>query len=106
MSRVKPISPAEVLGVHDVPDEVRTVVNKLLVERYDGHNARLFRYEVVRQALAMMTKGGAIVSRSDFFERRWLEFEQLYKEQGWNVVYDKPDKRGDEYEPCWTFTIQ
>ena len=41
-------------------------------------------------------------SRDDIFRKHWLDFEELYKNAGWNVVYKTP-AIGENFEPYFNF---
>ena len=101
---VKPISPEEAKHAKQdvIPQAVIAVVNKLLKERFNGRSARLMQAEVLHEALACMRADGASVSEDDFFDRHWLDFEQLYRDAGWKVVYDQP-AYNESYEASWRF---
>ena len=100
----KAISPQE--AKHEkqdvIPDEVLQVVNLLLKERYNGNRVRIEQREVLEEALALMCANGAHVTRDEFFKRHWLDFEQVYRNVGWAVTYDKP-AYCESYSAHWVF---
>jgi hypothetical protein len=99
------ITPDEALHEkHNViPEAVLNVVNQLLRERWDNHTARITQAEVFKEAFAIMRADGANVTKDDFFKRHWLDFEQVYKNAGWKVEYDRPGYN-ESYEAFWVFS--
>lgn len=97
---VKPLAPHEVVAEKKrlIPEEVLTVVNKYLGERAVKGYARIDQEEIVRD----LVKAG--IRRSDIFAHHWLDFEEIYREVGWEVEYDKPVRwGGDTYDPHFKF---
>jgi len=43
------------------------------------------------------------VDRNKIFEMGWLDVEDAYRAQGWNVVYDRPGYC-ESYEASFIFT--
>jgi hypothetical protein len=80
----KPLSPKEAMNAHckSIPEFVIDTVNELLSKRVrsDG-SARIYQDEI---QLAMR-------KYSTTFNIKWLDFEPLYREVGWDVVYNKGD---------------
>ena len=83
-----PITPSEVksLKLTGIPDQVINVVNELIVANWSNHTNRA----VVKQddILTRLTTGET--TRQDIVSAGWLDFEDLYRKQGWIVSYDKP----------------
>lgn len=79
MEKVKPITPDEV--VHEIPDVIISVVNKLISEKWDGYKAHILQEEILERLE---------IPRDKVFEKHWLDFESIYRDAGWSVIYDKP----------------
>ncbi len=97
---IKPLAPDEVAGEkkRQIPPEVLATVNKYLGERAVRGYARIDQEEIVKDLV------DAGLKRSDIFKHHWLDFEEVYREVGWNVEYDKPVYwGGDTYEPHFKF---
>ncbi len=96
---VKPLSPAEARATHakTIPDAVIRAVNNRLVNAGDA--ARV----VIRQDELVEELENAGLNRKQIFDQHWLDFEDLFRAQGWKVVYDKPGFN-ESYEATWTFT--
>jgi len=82
-----PISPDEVSAVKSLsfPDEVIEVFNALIAENWTGSSARVLQSEAVSRIAASLG-----ISRQACFDLNYLDVEDLYRDQGWEVDYDKP----------------
>lgn len=82
---VKPITPKEVAsGQEEIPDIVIETVNQYLQSR--GGSRRI----VLKQKTLLQRLEEQGLSRTDIFDKGWLDFESLFEEAGWDVTYDKP----------------
>jgi hypothetical protein len=83
---VKPISPKEVAGAKKaaIPEIVYMVFNEMIVENYCNGQAIVKQDEAVKR---MVELG---LSRKDIFDKGWLDVEDVYKIEGWKVLYDRP----------------
>jgi hypothetical protein len=99
--KVKPFTPAEAqAAVADViPGFVVKAVNTLLAQKVGIglYPAVRFTRSEVEAAIRMAGRidGGSI-------DPNWLNFESMYREQGWKVEYDKPGYN-ETYEAFWVF---
>lgn len=69
-----------------IPREVFAAVNKLLVERLSGDRASILQRDIV----AEIEKLNPEFTEGKLVDNHWLDFEDAYRDAGWNVVYDKP----------------
>ena len=91
---VKPIKPSEVVKEVNIPDFIIEAVNKLIKEKWNGFEAKIYQDDIleivaVRQKDPDAEDDGR-PTREEVFKNHWLDIEDLYRKQGWNVVYDKP----------------
>jgi len=95
---VKPFSPDDVKAnkVNVIPDEVIEAVNQLLTENFSDGRATIKQKDIVSRAKGMMR-------RATNFDNRWLDFEDVYRAQGWDVHYDKPGYC-ETYDAFFEFT--
>ena len=98
---VKPISPNEVK--HVIPDLIIEAVNKLIQEKWDGKRAVIKQCEILDRIVNTNQDSPNYLTRGEIFEKHFLDFENLYRAEGWNVDYDKP-AYCETYEPYFTFT--
>lgn len=89
--KVKPITPDEV--VHEIPDVVIEVVNALIKEKWNGQKSHILQEEILERLS---------IPHDEIFEKRWLDFEHIYREAGWFVIYDKP-AWDEDYKPYFDF---
>ena len=85
--KVKPIKPDEIVELKKVviPTEVIETVNILLAQKFCNGYATILQEDIVD---ALIVRTGWT---SDFiFDNNYLDFEDIYREAGWKVVYDKP----------------
>jgi hypothetical protein len=82
----KPIKPSEV-GTHQkaiIPAAVFDAFNAEIAANFSNGSARVQQADIV----ARLAVGG--VSRDEVFKRGWLNVEEAYRAEGWDVTYDKP----------------
>ena len=105
---VKPISPKEIGSVKSkiFPPEVLEAVNELIAENYTNGRAEVDQKDLVERILLKMNGNVPsemrIVKRREVFDKGWLNIEEIYREQGWQVSYDKPGYNED-YEAYFVF---
>jgi len=94
----KPITPAEVTSkkLANIPDRVIEAFNTLIAKHYDGRSATVKQDEVLA---AIVTDE---ITRSMVFENHWLDVEDIFREAGWDVEYDKP-AYNESYPATFTF---
>lgn len=99
MSKVKPISPDELIAQKkkEFPEVVIEVVNRLVKEKWNGKQAVVMQADIVRGIL-----GNSKYNKNEIFEKNLLDFEDIYREQGWKVTYDKP-AYCESYDPYFLF---
>ena len=85
---MKPIAPKDMIRLKSelIPEKVIEVWNDVIVSNWDGFKAHFKQDEVVE---ALLYRGVA-ATRSEIFENSWLDVEEIYREKGWKVTYDKP----------------
>jgi hypothetical protein len=84
---VQPITPGEVvlLKGKQIPTGVIRAFNEMIAMRWNGHSATIQQPEIVSAIQAMLN-----CERDKIFDNGWLEVEEIYREAGWEVEYDKP----------------
>lgn len=100
---IKPIKPDEVVGFKlpekIIPEEVIESVNELIARNWQGKSARLDQYTLVDLIKTKLK----LIDDKLIYENRWLDFEDMYRESGWNVVYNKPAYY-ETFSPSFMFT--
>lgn len=97
---IKPITPNEVLSAKasKIPDEVIAEFNELIANDWNGHRS------VVRQnEICTLVAKRLDVKRQTVFDNKWLDVEDIFRQAGWKVEYDKPGYN-ETYEATFTFS--
>lgn len=84
---VEPIKPSDipVAKQNAIPDFVIEVVNDMLARRFTNGRAVIKQNEIVSELVANHGVTTDMIFRLDY-----LNIEEIYRAQGWKVVYDKP----------------
>lgn len=87
IGRVKPISPGDIAEQkkRNLPDEVIETWNRMIAKTFSSGYACIKQEDVVKE-LSKTLK----VPEGHIFKEGWLEIEDLYRQAGWTVEYDKP----------------
>lgn len=101
MSTVKPFSPDQALAnkANVIHPKMIEVVNNLLSKHYNGSSCRIYQNEVMD---AFLTATNHEYTREEVYNNKWLDFESVYRENGWKVSYDKP-AYCETYEAAYVF---
>jgi len=81
MKRGRPIAPSDIS--ENIPGVVFDAFNELITKNYTNGRARLIQKDVVK--LIKENLGD-----EEQFNYDWLNIEDAYREEGWEVKYDKP----------------
>ena len=86
-----PLTPIEVRAKHveSIPGFVIEAFNQLLVNKskVNSKSTTITQDEAMELVLKLAPIG---TSRSDIFEKGWMDIEPIFKAYGWTVEYDKP----------------
>ena len=80
-----------------IPEEVYTVFNDLIVENWDGRQAKVLQTDAATRVARALD-----IPRDKVFERRLLDVEAAYQKEGWVVSFDKP-AYNESYEAFFVF---
>lgn len=95
----RPITPSEAAAAApDVPGWVLDVFNELIASRIRGGDGRAVF--TARHAAAKIAEAGGI-TKSEVYERGYLDVERLFRAAGWDVHYDQ-----QSYEATFTFEVR
>src|SRR4051812_37723826 len=97
---VKAISPSQVPAeklASVFPDLVIQTWNRIIAKKFTAGRAHIGQDEIA-DAIAEATG----VTRREVFDNHWLDVEEIYRAQGWEVEYDKP-AYNESYEANFTF---
>jgi hypothetical protein len=107
---VKPFSPADARGhkIANIPPVIIECVNELLALEISGQGyASITQDELVERILS---KGATVeirgvthtITDDMIYQNNWLDFEPLYRQEGWTVTYDKPGYN-ETHGASWLF---
>lgn len=98
----KPITPDEVTKIKKTifPDEVFDAFNELIAKNFNGRSATVKQKDVVT---LIVEKSHDAFSRQQVFDNHWLDVEDVYREFGWKVEFDKPGYN-ETYDAFFKFT--
>lgn len=97
----RPVSPNELTNFQreQMPVEVIETFNEMLAENVIEGYGTVKQKEVIDR---LVTKG---LERALIFQRGWLNVEEIYREAGWKVEYDKPGYN-ESYDAYFKFTAK
>jgi hypothetical protein len=97
---VKPITPSEIIEnlKEIIPPVVIQAVNNLLAKNYRGDWTVIFQDDIISEIIRL----DGSYTRNQIFDEKMLDFEELYRKNGWSVEYDKP-AYSEDYAPKFTF---
>jgi hypothetical protein len=95
---VKPVTPDDVVALKSkiIPNVIIETFNEAIAKNFNGEHSTVFQHEIV----AMLV--GKDFTIEEIFKNRWLDVEDIYRDAGWKVYYDKP-AYDESYEPSFTF---
>ncbi len=96
---VKPITPDELGSVRlqSFPPEVIKVFNGLITQEFQNGRAVIVQEDV----LDILDRVG--IPRATVLEKGYLNVEEIYRDAGWSVKYDKP-AYNETYHATFTFS--
>lgn len=97
---VKPISPDEVVQKKKTsfPDFVLEAFNELITKNFHGNSATIKQDDVVDLIVSKSS-----MDRQSIFDAHYLDVEDVYRDAGWKVKYDKP-AYCETYAATFTFS--
>ncbi len=105
MSEVKPITPQEAKSNHaqSIHPDIIKVVNEMLSNfSSETYSIRILQKDIVNK---FMEINNDEITRQQIFDRKYLDFEDIYRKAGWKVSYDKP-AYCENYEAYYEFSIE
>lgn len=98
---IKPISPNEIMDNLKtiIPSVVIQAVNNLLKLKYRGNDVSIKQKDIMEEILRLDES----MTSNVIYDNRYMDFESIYRENGWNVVYDKPGY-GENYDAYFKFS--
>ncbi len=95
---IQPIKPSEVKSIK--PNEVLQAFNELIQEHWEGERAC-----VKQDYAADLISKKLNISKEKVFEKKYLDVEEIYRDAGWKVTYNKPGYNENWYPAYFIFEI-
>ena len=79
-----------------IPQSIILAVNELLTEKYRGTGeVSIKQKDIIKRVLSI----DDTLTNNIIFEKKYMDFEDLYRKSGWSVSYYKPsyDENYDAY---------
>lgn len=89
MSEIKPITPEEARNEakSNIPDFVIIGINTAIKNHYIKSGFTIKQKDIVSEILKNAPEG---TTQRILLDNHWLDFEDLYRNFGWKISYDKP----------------
>lgn len=104
---IKPITPsdAQKAKISIIPDFVIEAFNNKIVQSINSRNyAKVLQNSVIGEIMYCANERNIDVTREEIFAKGWLDIEQLFRDNGWTVLYDKPGYN-ESYEAYFEFSF-
>lgn len=97
----KPITPntATEFKKKQMPEGVIDAFNELIAKRWNGSTSKVMQNEVIDLIIEKVPKA----TRRKIFDNHWLDVEDIFRQEGWKVSYDKPGYC-ETYEASYEFS--
>ena len=100
-----PASPSEILKAQakceHIPSFVLKAVDRLLTIHLKNNYASFDQDEIIKE----IQKSNPEIKRREIFANKWLDFEPLYRDFGWEVEYEK-GAYYDTFTPYFEFKVK
>ena len=99
--KVKPLKPSDIVDNLDtiIPSVVIEAVNNLLKKKFRGSSAMIKQKEIVDEIIRLDDS----MTSQKIFDEKWMDFEEIFKRNGWSVKYDGPGY-SESYDAYFVFT--
>lgn len=104
MAKINPLKPKDVSDLVEsrIPVEVIESVNEMIREKWNGYSAYFLEKDLVNLIMTKMPEG---TTSKDLYTKHYLDFENLYRKEGWEVYYDKPGFN-ESYDASFMFKLK
>ena len=102
--RVEPIRPKDIIdNLNDIiHPAIIKAVNELLKEKYRGSQVSITQKDIVSKSISICPE----LKKDEIFEKKWMDFESIFRKAGWDVRYHSPDYTEDYYNEYFTFSAK
>lgn len=99
-TEIKPLSPSDINLKNRIPSYVIEAVNELIKKYYIGKSFTFTQDELIQKIISL---GPYELRKNDIFDKKYLDIEQIYNENGWTVQYELPC-RDESFDAYFKFT--
>jgi hypothetical protein len=107
---VKPIKPEEILKkkLEVIPEEMIQAVNELIALNWNGSSSTIRQDKLLRKYFELSGLEDSRSNRDKVFDNHYLDFEQIYGENGWKIKFHAHDNSQDviDIEPHYIFEVK
>lgn len=105
MAKTDPIRPDEIINLKKdyLPSEIIQAINECIIKNWNGKYSRFTLKEVTSLMLEKMLVKHKPYTRQMIYDNGYVDFEDVYRDVGWKVVYDKPGFN-ENYQANFTFS--
>ena len=102
VNHVEPISPEDIPEARAavIPPEVIEAFNYMIALKFSGGRAVIRQDDVLERICSTLN-----VSRETVFNKHYLDVEDIYRDKGWSVTYEKPGYN-ETYPATFTFATK
>tara|TARA_R110000772_G_scaffold101997_2_gene202595 strand:+ start:128 stop:472 length:345 start_codon:yes stop_codon:yes gene_type:complete len=104
---VKPISPDEIMDNLEsiIPSFVIEAVNNLLKDKYRGGRTSIKAKDIIEEALrlSVLKVDSVKVTREMIYDKKWMDFETIYRANGWKVSFEKSTYGDTNFDSYYEF---
>ena len=99
---IEPIKPNEAAALKKTvfPDFVIQAFNNMIVKNLNGKYSTILQKDIISE-IKRVSK--IKLTNDQIFDNHYLDVEDMYRDAGWKVEYDKP-AYCETYEPIFIFT--
>lgn len=104
---IEPLKPEDVPGYKKTifPDFVLESFNELIAKNWNNGRAMVLQKDVVNLMSLKMPGESYSDNKNKIYAEGWLNVEDIYREAGWKVTYNKPGYN-ESYEASFEFKVK
>jgi hypothetical protein len=89
MSEIKPITPEEARNEakSNIPDFVILGINNAIKNNYVKSSFTIRQKDIMTEIMKVAPEH---MTSEHIYKNHWMDFEDLYRDYGWKISYDKP----------------
>lgn len=90
---MKPITPEQVISAHaeTIPADIIEATNEMIARHWNGSYSSFTQDDLMNLILSKRgMESNNMEERRKIYENHHLDIEDIYRNSGWVVVYDKP----------------